>query len=141
MDLTGVKAIAMQLIIAISGDSGSDVPKRLPPIEVLPAAEVQQRICNRACPIYAAYQPGKSVLLDERLDLADDLNARSILLHELVHYVQWRKYGRGPKDCKEWKVREMEAYLLQFRWLSAQPIGNRRLRVQRPDLTRVLCSR
>jgi hypothetical protein len=57
------------------------------------------------------------VILDSRLWDAQDATQRSILVHELVHYVQSRMRS-GSWGCSAQK--EVEAYTLQNKWLEEQ---------------------
>lgn len=60
------------------------------------------------CPV-RAIQDGDSVYVSSDLDFAD-LNTRSILLHEFVHYFQFIALGRMPKNACELYAGEMQAY-------------------------------
>ena len=139
MDLSPLQKLVGELLAIVAGLTNYEVPSRLPTVELMPGPALQQRFCKRPCPIYAAYQPGGSIVLDAKLDPAGDVQARSILLHELVHYVQWIHHGHGPKSCTEWREREDEAYLVQFRWLATQPPTMGGLVGRRPPLPAVLC--
>lgn len=139
MDLSPLQKLVGELLVVIAGLTSYDVPSTLPTIELVPSQSLQQRLCKRPCPVYAFYQPGGRILLDAKLDPAGNSQARSILLHELVHYVQWIHKGHGPKSCNEWREREDEAYLVQFRWLATQPPTMGGLVGRRPPLPAVLC--
>lgn len=46
---------------------------------------------------------------------------QSILLHELVHYLQFKQGKIRPHmACKEWLANEMEAFAVQEKWLVKQ---------------------
>jgi hypothetical protein len=98
--------------------SGYPVPDAAPEIHRLPRAALESMVCRTACGVKAFYLKGKGVYIDQSLDLQGDLKARSILLHELVHYVQ----GRTGKfdtmsDCHGWYTKEYEAYAIQNQYL------------------------
>jgi hypothetical protein len=62
--------------------------------------------------------PEGIILLDDRLDIAKDPAATSILVHELTHFLQRAAAAPGrPIDCDSWVAREIEAYDMQYRWL------------------------
>ena len=51
-------------------------------------------------------------------DVLGNMYDRSILLHELVHYVQHHiDSPRLHNDCATWKAREKQAYKVQYDWL------------------------
>ena len=62
----------------------------------------------------AFYRPGEGIYLDDSLKPEANLFDRSILLHELVHYVQDMSGERADvKPCLRWYQREQEAYAIQ----------------------------
>lgn len=56
--------------------------------------------------------------MSDRLDPVRDLRARSVLLHELVHYAQ-DLHGKFAtlEPCERFRQRESEAYAVQNRFL------------------------
>jgi len=113
--------LVVELFAAIRLLSGYPVPDTLPEVHRLPRAELEAMVCRTACGVKAFYLKGKGIYLDQALDLEGDLKARSILLHELVHYAQ----GHTGKfdtmaDCQGWYAKEYEAYAIQNRYLRAQ---------------------
>tara|TARA_B110000908_G_C10221273_1_gene435478 strand:- start:1272 stop:1583 length:312 start_codon:yes stop_codon:yes gene_type:complete len=65
--------------------------------------------------------PGVSIYLDNTLDLESNIQDQSILLHELVHYVQYQyELDVLSSECLTWKTREAKAYQLQIKWLQSQ---------------------
>jgi len=68
--------------------------------------------------VLATYQPGEGIFLNERLKPETNLFDRSVLLHELVHYVQELNHERGDsRPCERWYYREIEAYAIQKSFL------------------------
>ena len=76
------------------------------------------------------------VHLDEGLDPQNDIWGRSVLVHELVHYLQQEEGSfTEAGTCEAWMKREAEAYEIQYRWLLAQQVPPRLLRrISRPFL-------
>jgi hypothetical protein len=110
--------LVAELFAAIRLLSGYPVPDTLPEVHRLPRTELESMVCRTACGVKAFYLKGKGIYLDQSLDLEGDLKARSILLHELVHYAQ----GRTGKfdtmaECPGWYAKEYEAYAIQNRYL------------------------
>jgi hypothetical protein len=64
------------------------------------------------------FPKGPTIYLDSSLDPVNDLAARSVLLHELVHFVQQENeaYAMLPV-CQGWNEREREALTAQFEFL------------------------
>jgi hypothetical protein len=93
-------------------------PPMLPALHRLPHAELQQLVCAGPCPALAIYRPGEGIYLDDKLRPETSLFDRSVLLHELVHYLQDlnNAYG-GMRPCSRWYYREQEAYAIQKRFL------------------------
>jgi hypothetical protein len=123
-------------VAAATGTAGAPAPPEVVPI-ARPALE--QRVCGKPCPVVALFDPRLGILVDDRLDLAGGAAAQSVLLHELVHFVQWRTSGRTAATCAEWLAREREAYRIQFAWLASLPDEVRGAAPARPNLSRLRC--
>ncbi len=134
-----IDLLAAKLLLVIAGASAYDPPVQSPAIAFLPTATLEQRVCGRPCPVYAVFDPREGILLDERLDLSNDVYARSILLHELVHIVKWKKAGHAARDCPEWMTWESEAYRVQLGWLSKLPPDWRDSSLPRPNRSLLRC--
>jgi hypothetical protein len=108
-----------ELLLGAALLSGHPMPAQPPEVVLVTQARLGEMACGRPCRIHGWSPPGNAIYLDIALDLDLDLFAQSILLHELVHYLQQEsgKFGRHI-DCLEWVEREREAYLAQYRWLS-----------------------
>ncbi|MFN0041528.1 MAG: hypothetical protein ACKVP2_18605 [Burkholderiales bacterium] len=92
---------------------------RLPPIQRVPHARIEKLVCNGPCGVLATYRPGEGIYLDERLKPETNLFDRSVLLHELVHFLQdINNEFVDMKDCKRWYHREIEAYAVQKTFLA-----------------------
>ncbi|MGI9413077.1 MAG: hypothetical protein ACR2PM_05375 [Hyphomicrobiales bacterium] len=137
--MTALPKLVSELLAVIAGFGTYASDGNMPQVTLVPHHVLEAEVCGKPCPVYAYFDPKKGILLDRRLDPVGDVNARSILLHELVHFVQWKTAGRNPKNCREWLSRESEAYDIQFRWLSRQTKGQRRFPVRRPVLSPVQC--
>jgi hypothetical protein len=98
--------------------TGAPKPEVLPAVVKLPHAELEQLACGRPCPVLGLYRGGTVIYIDESLDPEHDQWARSVVLHELVHYVQdvSGKFG-GETPCDRFNLREREAYAVQNRYL------------------------
>jgi hypothetical protein len=139
MTAAAIRELMADLIIFIVGSTSYSSTSALP--EVLPIArpELEQRVCGKPCPVFALFVPEQGILLDDRLDLLADTAAQSVLLHELVHYLQWQATGRRATKCDEWLAREREAYRTQFAWLSTRDFEWRKSPLPRPNLSLIRC--
>lgn len=96
------------------------MPNEPPRIYRVSHAELERFACGRHCGIRAWYQPQDGIYLDETLKPESNLFDRSILLHEMVHYVQHRTGEYENLDaCNRWLRREVDAYTIQNRYLGA----------------------
>ncbi len=101
-------------------------PLQPPQLVYLPTAELRSRACTVPCPVLAFYSGGREIYLDHSLNPLISLFDRSILLHEMVHYLQAQQVDEmraldaaGPRErCRIWYAREYEAYAVQQTFLT-----------------------
>jgi hypothetical protein len=106
------------LLAAIDHLSKYPMPHELPPVHRAPHEKIEQLACGKACAALAAYRPGEGIYIDEALQPETDIFARSVLLHELVHYLQDISHElESLRLCERWYRREQEAYAIQKRFL------------------------
>jgi len=119
MDPAALTSLLAELFAAIHLLSGYAPPTVPPEIHRVPQAVIQANFCSRSCPIRAAYDATRGVFIDEKLDVANSIFDRSILLHELVHHVQAvsGRFDMGSSDCMRRNSAEHEAYFIQNRYL------------------------
>ena len=101
-----------------------------PHIEFMPVAEIAEIACDRPCGHIKGWTPalGSTVYLSNELSINRDMFDRSIVLHELVHYVQYKyQLTKMATDCLTWKAREAQAYQLQFLWLQEHKVSTNSL--------------
>lgn len=88
------------------------LPARAPTVLMIPRQALCQRVLRRDdCPVRGATIDGV-IYLDDARDSERALDS-SILLHELVHYVQHDRDGPAT-TCAEWLRREQQAYRIQI---------------------------
>jgi hypothetical protein len=95
-------------------------PEAPPMVSRVPRRELEQLGCGEAgkCGVSAMYISERGVLMAEDLQPETNLFHRSILLHELIHYLQ--DVGQELATlaaCERWYQRELEAYAVQKRYL------------------------
>jgi len=113
-----------RLLAAVTVLGGFSAPDLAPHVTIMPQTELARRVCGAAdCPVRGAYLPETGVLLDSGLNI-DDPRDRSVLLHEIVHYLQQLsgRFGQEPL-CRRFVLREVEAYSIQDQYLSRYGLG------------------
>jgi len=91
-----------------------------PQVKFLSQSQMEAKACeSRSCKVEGWFaHADQTIYLHDQLDVRRDLHARSILLHELVHYVQHKQNGiKKANECLSWKARETQAYRIQYKWL------------------------
>jgi len=125
--------------------SGYPAPVQSPEVVKVGHAFFVEKACGgQECKVYGWYGGGSKVYLDERMNAQDDILASSVLVHEMVHYLQAiaRKdaipatgaaYGEKPPLCTDAINMEREAYGVQreflLRYGDYQPVGMSMARV------------
>ena len=119
-----LQELVAELLIAVQGLSGHPGPAPPPTVVLVPHAELERAACTGPCDIYGWFPPGATIYLDDRLDPADSVWARGVLVHELVHYLQ---HGAGAFTddiaCRNWARREYQAYKVQAQWLKEKRVA------------------
>lgn len=70
------------------------------------------------CDVVAWYNNNGIIYLDERLDGHTDAYTRSVVVHELAHYLQDLSGEYAEMDCDLHAKREREAYSIQRQYLN-----------------------
>jgi hypothetical protein len=108
--------------------SGYPHPGECPEVQVEDRKFFVQNVCSGGPCRAVGWYPseGHTVYVHERLDLDTNLVHKSILLHELVHYLQWLN-GKPLETCEDFARAEREAYNVQRNFLVAHgnnyPVG------------------
>lgn len=106
------------LLSAVKQLSKYRVPADPPEIYRVSQERLQELACTGKCAVLGTYRPGEGIYLDERLKPETSLFDRSVLLHELVHYVQEVNGELADmRPCERWYHREQEAYAIQKNFL------------------------
>jgi hypothetical protein len=109
--------------------TGYAMPPTLPEVRSVPHAYLEEVACDgRQCKVLGWFPPGQRIFIDDRLDAKTSLYASSVVVHEMVHYLQ-QTSGRyaAPYTCEQTMEMEREAYAAQQAYLVRygvyQPIG------------------
>jgi hypothetical protein len=106
------------LLAAIDQLSKYPRPGGAPEIHRVDRAVIEDMVCAGKCAVRASYRPSEGIYLDQTMQPESNVFHRSVLLHELVHYVQDLANERGDMEpCKRWYYREIEAYAIQKQFL------------------------
>ena len=116
MELGALKIMVAGLLTWIHAHSDLPMPHGQPTIDFVPASQLAEIACNGKCDALG-FSPDRdisTIYLERKLDIEHDVCQRSILVHELVHYMQHRakRFEDEPPDvAAHW--REMEALQVQ----------------------------
>ncbi len=123
------------LLAWASNLSGYPVPETLPRIAYRPRAFFSNRVCGgSACTAVGWYNDQNIIYLHEKYRYEDqDDFANSLLLHELVHFLQHHSGKFNSLSCDHSLAREREAYAVQndylanvwysFRFIALKPVS------------------
>ena len=115
--------LMLTLFAVISSIGGHQAPDHYPTVSQMPRIEIAMRICGSDCRVHAAYHSESGVMIDDTLDLQRDPFGQSVLVHELVHFLQDANGTfAAMAPCKRQYEREREAYWIQDQYL--QRIGH-----------------
>ena len=117
-DRIPMDALLVDLLDAINFISKYNIPNFLPNVQFVPSEVVEAYACGKPCKALAVYRAGEGVYINEEMNPETNVFARSVLLHELVHFVQdVNRELASVRDCERWYRREQEAYAIQKRFL------------------------
>lgn len=99
-------------------DKDIDLPVMIPKTE----KQLRQIFCpGQECSVSAIYTGG-TVYYDKRIDYKNNVIDRSIIIHELIHHIQAKKYG-VTYECEMWYHKERQAYKLQADYIRSRGIN------------------
>lgn len=139
MPAAALQDLMAELMVFVVSSTGYGVLPDLPEVAPVARPQLEQRVCGKPCPVMALFDSEEGILVDDSLDLLDDPAAQSVLLHELVHVLQWHAAGGPARQCEEWAAREREAYRVQFAWLASRNFDGHRSVLPRPVLSLIRC--
>ena len=121
MSTLGIGKAISDLLVAVQLLSGYGAPAAAPEVKFVAPERLQEMACGQPCAVFGWSPPGRVIFLDRRLDPASDVMAKSILVHELVHFLQREASASGgPANCADWLEWEREAFDVQIKWLAEQ---------------------
>jgi hypothetical protein len=118
-------AILFSWAVTLSGYPMPDAPAAI--VRVSHNTLVRRACGGRECKVMGWFPPGRQIYIDERLEPEESLLAASIVVHEMVHYLQYRSGGFDAYSCSKAIDLEREAYAVQREFLVRygvyQPVG------------------
>jgi hypothetical protein len=95
------------------------LPNDKPAVALVPHAYLEQLACGEKCPALGVYPDGNVIYIDDALQIDTNVCAKSVLLHELVHFLQHRddRFVNLPPEIRSY-AREHEAYTVQQQYLA-----------------------
>lgn len=102
----------------------------LPQIKFVSTEQLQELACENVCSDIKGWTTSDNLIyLNNNLDI-DIAYDKSIILHELVHYIQYKhSLNNYNSDCLTWKTREAQAFQIQINWLQTTKSEYSSLRV------------
>jgi hypothetical protein len=109
-------AVLMSWAVSLSGLSP---PGAMPNVERVSHEYLVKSACNGSeCKVLGWFPPGQIIYVDDRMNVQDDLLASSIVVHEMVHFLQFEARDElPPPDCETILAMERQAYLVQRQFL------------------------
>lgn len=105
------------------------MPDAVPMVSRVSRVDLEARACPTGggrCGVSAMYLPETGILMAEDLKPETNLFQRSILLHEMIHYLQDVSHElTAAAPCERWYQRELEAYAIQKMYLASINSGDR----------------
>ena len=119
MDPNTMNLIVAGLLAWIGTHTSYALPNEPPAVALVPHAQIAQLACGGPCEALGVYPDKNVVYIDDGLQIETNVCARSVLLHELVHYLQNRnhRFANIPAVLRP-QMREHEAYGVQQMYLA-----------------------
>jgi hypothetical protein len=109
--------------------SGLPAPSQPPRVLQKPHAFFVSNACGgHECKVWGWFPPGDTIFLDNQLNAQDNLLAASVVVHEMVHYLQFRAARGGAEfSCARAIELERQAYGVQREFIARygvyHPVG------------------
>ena len=123
MDAEKLSSLLTEIFITIKLLSGYPIPDQHPAVHFVSLKELQDVVCpGRSCKVRALSRADIGVMINETLDVEHEIYPRSVLMHELVHYLQnvHQKFEDETRLCQRWQSKEIEAYEIQHKYLKSR---------------------
>lgn len=100
--------------------SGYPLPENPPVLEFKPHEFFVEHVClgNPKCRVAAWYDDNGVIYINNHLKDKEDAITRSLIVHELAHYLQDLSNKFKSRTCQDHLIREREAYSIQRQYLN-----------------------
>lgn len=121
-----MKELCLELLLLAAQYAEYTPPNYCPEINLVPAAEIRRYICpDRECPTAGLYIYDQDRLLIQTGRNLSDIPMRSVILHELVHFLQDLAGETRDRGCDATLLRERVAFWAQEQYLRKNGIDAR----------------
>ena len=119
MEPSTMNMIVVSLLTWITTHTNYPMPDQTPVVVLAPHAYIEQLACGEPCDALGVYPDGNVIYIDDALQVDRNVCAKSVLLHELVHYLQDKneRFEDIPPMVRQ-MYREHEAYGVQKKFLA-----------------------
>ena len=115
MDLSSTLEILLTWAVYLSG---YPAPVNPPEVQFQPHSFFVENVCgNKECRAVGWYNDEGIVYIDERYRHSDSEFARSLVVHEFVHYLQHASGLYDSHSCEDSMARERQAYYIQNEYI------------------------
>ena len=100
--------------------SSYSLPETPPSLEYKPQSFFVEHAClgNEKCRVAGWYDDHGTIFIDDRTESNNDAMTRSLIVHEIAHYLQDISGKFDVESCENHLVREREAYSIQRQYLN-----------------------
>lgn len=115
MDLQALLPVFMSWAVHLSG---YPAPAEMPTVQFEPHAFFVQQVCGgKECNAVGWYNDRNIVYVDDKYEHVQNDFANSLVVHELIHYLQHQSGKFDSLSCTDSVAREREAYAVQNQYI------------------------
>ncbi len=115
MDISTMLPVLLTWAVHLSGYA---TPAEAPQLQFQPHSFFVENVCgNKECRAVGWYNDEGIIYIDEKYEDAESQFAESLLVHEIVHYLQDISGKYDSFSCTDSVAREREAYYIQNEFL------------------------
>lgn len=116
-----INELCLTLLAFAAQHAGYAPPSTCPTVQQLPLSALREMLCpEQDCPVSGLYVFGENRLLLAQDHNPKHLYPRSVIVHELVHYLQDLNGEDRDKSCRASMLRERVAFFVQEKYMRSQ---------------------
>lgn len=121
-----MKELCLELLLVAAQYAEYTPPDHCPQISLAPAVEIRRYVCpGRQCPTVGLYIYDRDRLLIQKGRRLSDIRTRSVIVHELVHFLQDVAGESSDRSCDATLLRERVAFWAQEQYLRSNGVDAR----------------